>query len=70
MIRAVAIALAALAVYAAPAAAGEPDATAPAYDVALRGSDRGRHWSGRETIAFTNPVKPFCWTFSSLVWVS
>jgi hypothetical protein len=55
VIRALALALAALAVGAARAAAGEPDATAPAYDVALRGSDRGRHWSGRETIAFTNP---------------
>jgi hypothetical protein len=45
----------AVAVLAAPAAAGEPDATAPAYDVALRGSHAGRVWSGRETIAFTNP---------------
>ena len=55
MIRALAAALGALALAAAPAAAGEPDATAPAYDVTLRGSDRGRHWSGRETIALTNP---------------
>jgi hypothetical protein len=45
----------ALALAAAPAAAGEPDATAPAYDVALHGSHHGQRWSGRETIAFTNP---------------
>ncbi len=38
-----------------PAAAGEPDATAPAYDVALRGSDHGFRWTGRETITLTNP---------------
>jgi hypothetical protein len=55
VIRVLAVALAALALGAAPAAAGEPDATAPAYDVALRGSDRGRHWSGREAISFANP---------------
>jgi hypothetical protein len=55
VIRPLALALAALALCAAPAAAGEPDATAPAYDVALRGSEQGRHWVGRETIAFTNP---------------
>ena len=55
MIRAIAAALAAAALFPAAATAGEPDATAPAYDVALRGSDRGRHWEGRETIAFTNP---------------
>jgi len=53
--RSPAAALVALAICAAPAAAGEPDATAPAYDVALRGSDGGRHWAGRETISFTNP---------------
>ena len=53
MIRA--LALAALAFCAAPAEAGEPDATAPAYDVALRGSEHGRHWGGRETITLTNP---------------
>ncbi len=40
---------------AAPAQAGEPDAPAPAYDVALQGSDRGARWTGRETISFTNP---------------
>jgi hypothetical protein len=40
---------------AAPAAAGEPDATAPAYTVALRGSDGGFTWRGRETLALTNP---------------
>ena len=55
MIRALAVALAALGLAAAPAYAGEPDASAPAYEVALRGSDGGRHWSGRETIAFSNP---------------
>ncbi len=38
-----------------PAVAGEPDATAPAYDVSLRGTERGLRWTGRETIAFTNP---------------
>jgi len=53
--RALAAALAMLALGAAPAAAGEPDATAPAYDLVLSGADGGRHWSGRETIAFTNP---------------
>ena len=55
MIRALAAALTALALLPAAAAAGEPDATAPAYELDLRGSDRGRHWQGRETIAFTNP---------------
>jgi hypothetical protein len=55
VIRALALALAGLALGATPAAAGEPDATAPAYDVVLRGSDQGRHWNGRETISFTNP---------------
>ena len=49
------VALAAALVAAAPAAAGEPDATAPAYDVALEGSERGLRWTGRETIGFTNP---------------
>jgi hypothetical protein len=42
-------------VAAAPAAAGEPDATAPAYELALDGSEQGFHWTGRETIGFTNP---------------
>ncbi len=42
-------------VAAAPARAGEPDATAPAYEVALAGTARGFRWTGRETIAFTNP---------------
>ena len=55
MIRPLVLALAVLAAGAAPAAAGEPDATAPAYEVALSGSERGRHWTGRETISFTNP---------------
>jgi hypothetical protein len=49
------VALAAALVAAAPAAAGEPDATAPAYEVALDGSERGFRWTGRETIRFTNP---------------
>jgi len=40
---------------AAPAVAGEPDPTAPAYEVALTGSERGMRWKGRETISFTNP---------------
>jgi hypothetical protein len=40
---------------AAPAAAGEPDATAPAYAVALRGADGGFAWSGREALTLTNP---------------
>jgi hypothetical protein len=48
-------AVAALLVAAAPAAAGEPDATAPAYDVTLTGSQHGFRWTGRETIGFTNP---------------
>jgi hypothetical protein len=55
VIRALALALVVVAAGAVPAAAGEPDATAPAYDVSLRGSERGRHWTGRETIALTNP---------------
>jgi hypothetical protein len=49
------LALAATLVTAAPAAAGEPDATMPGYDVALTGSAHGFRWSGRETIAVTNP---------------
>jgi hypothetical protein len=53
--RAVAAALLLALLAAAPAHAGEPDATAPAYDVALEGSDRGFRWTGRETISFTNP---------------
>jgi hypothetical protein len=53
--RALAAALLLALLTAAPARAGEPDATAPAYEVALDGSDRGLHWTGRETIAFTNP---------------
>jgi hypothetical protein len=55
VIRALFVALLGLAFGPGGAVAGEPDATAPAYELALRGSDRGRHWSGRETIAFTNP---------------
>jgi len=51
------LAIAAALIAAAPAAGGEPDATAPAYDVALDGSKRGFRWTGRETIAFTNPGK-------------
>ena len=53
--RLLAAAIAALLLGAAPAAAGEPDATAPAYDVALTGSDNGFRWTGRETITVTNP---------------
>ena len=49
------LAIAAALVMAAPAAAGEPDATAPAYDVALHGSQHGFRWMGRETIGFANP---------------
>ena len=52
---ALALASAAFALSSAPALAGEPDATAPAYDVALNGSEQGRRWTGRETIALTNP---------------
>jgi hypothetical protein len=52
---AVVLALVAALGAAGPAAAGEPDATAPAYDVALRGSDHGFRWTGRETITLTNP---------------
>jgi hypothetical protein len=48
-------ALIALALGAAPADAGEPDATDPAYDLVLKGSDGGRRWTGRETISLTNP---------------
>jgi len=48
-------ALGALFVAATPAAAGEPDATGPAYDIALTGSQQGFRWTGRETIGFTNP---------------
>jgi hypothetical protein len=48
-------ALLALALFPSAAAAGEPDATAPAYELELRGSERGRHWQGRETLAITNP---------------
>lgn len=45
-----------LAVYgAAPAAAGEPDATAPAYAVGLQGADGGFTWRGREALELTNP---------------
>ena len=40
---------------AAPARAGEPDATSPVYDVSLAGSDRGLRWAGRETVTITNP---------------
>ena len=44
--RALLVALALLAVLPAAARAGEPDATAPAYDVELRGSDGGFRWTG------------------------
>ena len=53
--RLLAATVAALLVSAGPAVAGEPDATAPAYDVTLTGSDKGFRWTGRETITLTNP---------------
>jgi hypothetical protein len=56
MARAAALLLAlAVLVAAPPAAAGEPDATAPTYELELDGSEQGFHWTGRETIGFTNP---------------
>ena len=45
----------ALALLPATASAGEPDATLPAYQVDLRGSDGGFRWTGREALAITNP---------------
>jgi hypothetical protein len=53
--RLILLGLVATLIAAAPAAAGEPDATAPTYDVALTGSQHGFRWTGRETIGFTNP---------------
>ena len=53
--RAALAALLLLGLFAAPAHAGEPDATAPAYDITLTGSDRGFRWTGRETLTITNP---------------
>jgi hypothetical protein len=50
-----ALALALLGGGAAPARAGEPDQTSPAYEVSLSGSARGLRWTGRETITLTNP---------------
>jgi hypothetical protein len=44
-----------LSAVAVPARAGEPDATSPAYEVALTGSAGGLRWSGRETLTITNP---------------
>jgi hypothetical protein len=55
MTRALLVALLAAALLPGTAVAGEPDASSPAYELTLRGSDRGRHWSGRETITLTNP---------------
>jgi hypothetical protein len=55
MTRLILLGLVATLIAAAPAAAGEPDATAPIYDVALTGSEHGFRWTGRETIGFTNP---------------
>jgi len=54
-VRAVLLAVLLAGLVAAPAHAGEPDATAPAYDLGLRGSDRGFRWTGRETLTITNP---------------
>ena len=54
-VRTALLALLLAALLAAPAEAGEPDATAPAYDVTLTGSDRGFRWTGRETLTITNP---------------
>lgn len=39
----------------AAAAAGEPDALAPAYDVDLQGSENGFRWRGQVTLTVTNP---------------
>jgi Peptidase family M1 domain len=55
LLLALALTLAVLAGIAAPARAGEPDATSPAYDVSLTGSERGLRWTGRETVTITNP---------------
>jgi hypothetical protein len=47
------------------ARAGQPDALAPAYDVALDGSQGGFRWTGRITLTLSNPdVGPL-----SRVWV-
>ena len=35
--------------------AGEPDATQPAYQLELRGTEGGFRWTGRETVTLTNP---------------
>lgn len=53
--RAVLAALLLAGLLAAPAHAGEPDATAPAYHLALTGADHGFRWTGRETLTVTNP---------------
>ncbi len=37
------------------AVAGEPDALAPSYDVDLHGSNGGFRWTGRVTLAVSNP---------------
>jgi hypothetical protein len=42
-------------VAAGPARAGEPDPLAPGYEVELQGSERGFRWTGRVTLAVTNP---------------
>ncbi len=49
------LAVLALALLPGAAAAGEPDATAPAYGLDLTGSDGGFRWQGRETLTITNP---------------
>src|SRR5215208_2957761 len=55
MKRAIVAALAATLLAAAPAAAGEPDPTAPSYDVALTAANQGMRWRGRETLTISNP---------------
>ena len=37
------------------AVAGEPDALAPSYDVDMHGSNGGFRWTGRVTLAVSNP---------------
>jgi hypothetical protein len=54
MIRALLIAVALL-LLGADVAAADPEVFAPAYAVSLRAANGGFDWSGRESIAFTNP---------------
>ena len=53
--RPLALALALVAVGPAAAFGGEPDATLPAYQVELHGSEGGFRWTGRESLTLTNP---------------